>query len=1717
MEFPEIPGYTISRRLGKGSIATIYLAEQSELGHAVALKVIPSPSNADDAFRLRLMDTIRLAVKILHPSFVHLYDVGEHEDLYYISMEYISGGNLKGHMREKRTLVDAVRIVKEIATALDYAEEHHWIHHCLTPDDVLLRKDSSIAICSFGMAEQSTIDTAGTDAVTGSSIPHYMSPEQAKSAVLDGRSGLYSLGVIFFEMLAGYVPYDADSSTEIGMKHISDAIPRLPQEMRVFQPFVDRALAKQPELRFQNGMEMVDAFENLEKTKSDIIYSGVTNPLYTPDEVFSLPPIESPVVVEKHTSGVLLSVAWSPDPELIGLKIECKTFPFTIGRSASADLEFTDDRISRAHAEIRKNGNKFLLQDTSTKGTIVNGQRVIAEFLPLPSSSSIELPDGSCLDVHVHWNTGLTSVQIPNLDSGDAYLSAPTQLLDENVQFTAYCPREIRPEVYTTVLAFAHLEELPPEAPTDAIDPEEEVKRQARNVLGDEIKNYRSTTQESLSAIPREGELIFVLELDGFRCNPPRQTVFWEENVHRVEFRVRAPAALHGKTCRGQLRVFLGDILLAEVVLRVLVTRSASADRVPDAERLPLRRYRKIFASYSRSDAAIVEQFERYAAGLGDEYLRDVVHLRTGENWNAGLKRLIDEADVFQLFWSTNSMLSPFVREEWMYALSLSRSHFVRPLYWEQPFPEDPPHLPPPELRELHFNLLGRYVGSQANDESLESHSPIASGVPADPIVPMNNRATSHNVTSDGANPERTTIHLGKRSTSRSIGGARKPRVHISYELEGYGSQKSIELPFVIGVFADLSGRSDKIRSGIQERQFLDVDEHNFEHRMMAIKPRVAFSIPNTTCVEGGELDVDITFESMADFSPMGVIRKIASLNALLQERLKIASPTVSSDGSDDSPTGSMISSSQARVAEIDSRLTAQVNEIIHHEDFQHLESAWRGLRYLVNNTETDETLKIRVLDISKKELAKAVKRSEGRALGQSALFTAIYEDIYCQIGGEPFGCLIGDYYFDHSPQDVTLLTDMAEIAATLHAPFISGAASTLFGLDSWQQLGSLRDLANTFNLSEYIHWRALRESQDARYIWLAMPRILARKPYETDTQQVEEFHFEEDTTGENLKKFTWMNAAYAMAVNVNKSFKEHGWFAQIQGFEGGGLVHGLPVHNFQFGGDGPDQKRSTEIGIDERHEAALAKTGLNPLCSFKNGELSLFITVKSLMRPTIYDDPEATAAAAFNSRFPTIFSASRFAHYVMAIVRDKHGTFSDDEAMESFLNHWIADYVQEEPELASEQNPSRPLASAEVRIRVSRQSRSLVAVLTLRPWYQLEGLSRPFRVFVQLPGTVLPEATAMVAETDKGLLSARTQAAAQEPTPSSSAATELPEGLVQVLEVPTPSGSALIELHHGDITAMSPDDAVDVLIVSAFPDSYEPTEGSLIATLHGKGISVGALANAKQIDLREAFSCWLSTEVPDDIPGIHFKQILCFESLYRGVSAPEAVGDIFRSLAPFVGGDPYMSTVAMPVVAAGAQGYELNEILPPLLNSAAEWLKTGLPLKTIKIFAYGKNQALQAKRIFDREQSRLQRRLAEQEDHPRYDAFISYAREDSPAALAIAEFLQGRNRTVFIDQMELDHGSAWQQHIFEALDRASKVIVVYSPNYVQSKVCQEEFNIAWARGRKMSSGFILPIYWRSGDLPTYMEMLNFADCRERREDKLQEVCSALDSSLKNP
>jgi len=431
-----------------------------------------------------------------------------------------------------------------------------------------------------------------------------------------------------------------------------------------------------------------------------------------------------------------------------------------------------------------------------------------------------------------------------------------------------------------------------------------------------------------------------------------------------------------------------------------------------------------------------------------------------------------------------------------------------------------------------------------------------------------------------------------------------------------------------------------------------------------------------------------------------------------------------------------VVNSLSSMVAEIDRKLSEQINKILHHAEYQQLESAWRGLHYLVNNTETDEMLKIRVMNISKKDLHKTLKKFKGAAWDQSPIFKKLYEEEFGQFGGEPYGCLVGDYHFNHSGPDVELLGEMAKVAAAAHAPFITGADPSLMQFDSWQELANPRDLTKIMLTPEYASWKSLRESEDSKYLGLTMPRFLGRRPYGAKNNPIEEFAFEEDTGNAESENFSWVNAAYGMATNINRSFKEYGWCSRIRGIESGGAVEGLPTHTFPTDDGGVDMKCPTEIGISDRREAELAKNGLMPLVHRKNTDMAAFIGAQSLHKPAEYDDPDATANANLAARLPYLFASCRFAHFLKCMVRDKIGSFKDRDEMQRWLKGWILQYVDTTPGTSSEKDKARrPLSAADVVIEeVEGNPGYYTSKFFLKPHYQLEGLTVSLRLVSKLP-----------------------------------------------------------------------------------------------------------------------------------------------------------------------------------------------------------------------------------------------------------------------------------------------------------------------------------------------------------------------------------------------
>jgi type VI secretion system protein ImpC len=425
-------------------------------------------------------------------------------------------------------------------------------------------------------------------------------------------------------------------------------------------------------------------------------------------------------------------------------------------------------------------------------------------------------------------------------------------------------------------------------------------------------------------------------------------------------------------------------------------------------------------------------------------------------------------------------------------------------------------------------------------------------------------------------------------------------------------------------------------------------------------------------------------------------------------------------------------------IAEIDRKLTEQINKIIHHQKFQKMEGAWRGLYHMVNNTQTDDMLKIKVFNVSKKELTKTFKRFDGMKWEQSPIFKKIYQEEYGIFGGVPFGAFVGDYNFDHSAEDVFTLSGMAQVCAAAHAPFLAAAAPSLMGFEDWQELINPPNISKVFDDKKYLAWKSLRQSEDARYIGLTMPRFLARLPYGQKTTPVEEFNFEEDTEGADSSKYVWANSAYAMGANITRAFKESGWCVQIRGRESGGTVADLPCHTFPTTDGSTDVKCPAEIAIPDTREAELSNNGLIPLCYVKNSPDAVFVGAQSLQQPKVYQGKggkEANQSAQLSARLPYLFATCRFAHYLKCMVRDKVGKMMSRNELQLFLQNWINNYVLPTPDIAGDELKARkPLADAAVEVTENEDNPGYYnAVFRLRPHFQLEGVN----VSLRLVGTL--------------------------------------------------------------------------------------------------------------------------------------------------------------------------------------------------------------------------------------------------------------------------------------------------------------------------------------------------------------------------------------------
>jgi type VI secretion system protein ImpC len=422
-----------------------------------------------------------------------------------------------------------------------------------------------------------------------------------------------------------------------------------------------------------------------------------------------------------------------------------------------------------------------------------------------------------------------------------------------------------------------------------------------------------------------------------------------------------------------------------------------------------------------------------------------------------------------------------------------------------------------------------------------------------------------------------------------------------------------------------------------------------------------------------------------------------------------------------------------ARVAQIDHLVSIQLNEVMHNAQFQKLESTWRGLKYLMDQSETGTQLKIRILNASKKDLLRDLQRAP--EFDQSAMFKKVYEEEYGLFGGEPFGALVGDYEFSKHPEDLELLEKVSQVAAASHAPFLSAASPELLNMPSFTGLDQPRDIGKIFDSTEYAKWKGFRESEDSKYVALTCPRILMRLPYGRDTAPVDGFNYEEAVDGTEHSKYLWGNAAFALAAKMTQAFATYGWCVAIRGVEGGGLVDGLPSHTFRTDEGDVALKCPTEIAITDRREKELADQGLVSLVHCKGTDKAAFFSIQSCNKPKLYDSDSATANARISAQLPYMMATCRFAHYLKSMMRDKIGGFMSRDDCWRFLNRWIGQYVTQDDKADQATKAKYPLREAKVDVEEVKGKPGVYrAVAYLRPHFQLDELNVSLRLVAELP-----------------------------------------------------------------------------------------------------------------------------------------------------------------------------------------------------------------------------------------------------------------------------------------------------------------------------------------------------------------------------------------------
>ena len=635
------------------------------------------------------------------------------------------------------------------------------------------------------------------------------------------------------------------------------------------------------------------------------------------------------------------------------------------------------------------------------------------------------------------------------------------------------------------------------------------------------------------------------------------------------------------------------------------------------------------------------------------------------------------------------------------------------------------------------------------------------------------------------------------KSTQHKLDRVREPRVQITYEVEVGGAIESREVPFVVGVMAKLSGTQTAAPPPLRDRKFVQIDSDTFDQVMESINPRLSLRMENRLDKEAGDLLAELRFDAIADFEPASVARQVGPMRELLESRSQLQelrtmivgdqslraeleriltqnSRGQVMEGSLAEPeplvraieqamatipntrsylaqelafvfrkSVSTPSESQdleevvdARIAEIDSRLSDQMNVILHHRDFQALEATWRGLHYLVWSTETSAGLKIEVWDVDKEELAHDLTSAPEFDRGDT--FKKIYEEEFGVFNGEPFGLLLGAYEFGRSPDDVELLERISKMAATSKAPFLAAASAAMLGLESFSELRDAEDVSKLFSSPEAERWNNLRKLDTSRYVGLTLPRILLRSPYGATTRPVEEFSFEECVTESDPSLYLWGNAAFALASRITTAFARYGWPAAIRGVENGGLVEGLLVYNCVTDSGDVVLKGSIEIAISDRRERELSEVGFIPLLALKGTDSACFLSVSSVGRHLLYDTPEANANARCSFQLPYVLAMTRFAQYFKCMMRDNIGGTMSRSQMERYLNTWISNYVLDDDNTTEHAKAERPLRQACIDVEEHETTPGAYrAIAYLRPHFQLDELTVALRQVIDFPSLV--------------------------------------------------------------------------------------------------------------------------------------------------------------------------------------------------------------------------------------------------------------------------------------------------------------------------------------------------------------------------------------------